>query len=154
MKALDLYFPKLSLDVEFDPILTELWPWEGSKLKLGKYSKWIFPSKSSLEKISKSEIWRPLFWNKNLNLLSEPWFLAHSDDQGQFWKAKNLRNLVKLFLKTFFWFNGLKKAKNNKRILQKQIHFEYFPSLSFGPSQGHNSVNTGSNSTSRTIFEN
>ena len=46
------------------------------------------------------------------------------------------------------------KAKNNKRILQKQIHFKHFPSLSFGPSQGHNSVNIGTKTTSRTIFGN
>ena len=32
---------------------------------------------------------------------------------------------------------------NNKRILQKQIHFEHFPSLSFGPSKGHISVDIG-----------
>ena len=31
------------------------------------------------------------------------------------------------------------KAKNNKRIFQKQIHFEHSPS--FGPAKGHNSVN-------------
>ena len=42
----------------------------------------------------------------------------------------------------------------SREDLEGKIHFEYFPSLSFGPSQGHNSVNTGSNSTSRTIFEN
>ena len=29
------------LDVVFVPILTELWPWEGQKLKLGKCSNWI-----------------------------------------------------------------------------------------------------------------
>ena len=29
----------LTLDVENDPVLTELWPCEGPKLKLGKYSK-------------------------------------------------------------------------------------------------------------------
>ena len=29
------------LDVEFNPILTELWPWEGPKLKPQKCSKWI-----------------------------------------------------------------------------------------------------------------
>ena len=32
---------------------------------------------------------------KNLNLLSEPYNLSYSDDQGQFWKAKNPRNMVK-----------------------------------------------------------
>ena len=29
------------LDGDFDPIFTELWHWEGPKLKLGKCSKWI-----------------------------------------------------------------------------------------------------------------
>ena len=55
-------------------------------------------------------------------------------------------------MKTIFSFNWQKKARNNQRIFQKQIHFEHFPSLSFGPSQGHNSVNIGSNSTSRDSF--
>ena len=36
--------------------------------------------------------------------------------------------------------------------LEGKIHFEHFPSLSFGPSQCHNSVNIGSNSTSRDSF--
>ena len=39
MKALDLKIPKMFLDVDFDPVLTELWPWEGKKLDLGKSSK-------------------------------------------------------------------------------------------------------------------
>ena len=34
MKALDLKIPKMFLDVDFDPVLTELWPWEGKKLNL------------------------------------------------------------------------------------------------------------------------
>ena len=38
--------------------------------------------------------------------------------------------------------------------LEGKIHFEHFPSLSFGPSLGHNSVNIGSNSTSRDSFGN
>ena len=36
--------------------------------------------------------------------------------------------------------------------LEGKIHFEHFPSLSFGPSQCHKSVNIGSNSTSRDSF--
>ena len=39
-------------------------------------------------------------------------------------------------------------------FLEGKIHFEHFQSLSFLPSQGHNSVNIGSKSTSRTIFGN
>ena len=35
--------------------------------------------------------------------------------------------------------------KNKKRFLQKQVHFEHFLSLSFGPCKGHNSVNIGLN---------
>ena len=33
MKALVLWIPKMSLGLRFDPILTELWPLEGPKLK-------------------------------------------------------------------------------------------------------------------------
>ena len=36
--------------------------------------------------------------------------------------------------------------------LEGKIHFENFLSLSFRPSQGHNSVNNGSNSASRDSF--
>ena len=36
--------------------------------------------------------------------------------------------------------------------LEGKIHFENFSSLSFRPSQGHNSVNNGSNSASRDSF--
>ena len=40
-----------------------------------------------------------------------------------------------------------------KIILEGKIHFEHFPSLSFFSSQGHNSFNIESKSTSRTISE-
>ena len=46
------------------------------------------------------------------------------------------------------------KSQEEQKNFTKQIHFGHFPSLSFEPSQGHNSVNIGSNSTSRTVFEN
>ena len=41
MKALFLSFPKMVLDIDFDPILTELWPLEWIKLNHGKCSKQI-----------------------------------------------------------------------------------------------------------------
>ena len=40
----------------------------------------------------------------------------------------------------------------SREDLEGKIHFGHFPSLSFGPSQCHNSVNIGSNSTSRDSF--
>ena len=36
------------------------------------------------------------FEKKKMNLLSEPYILSYSDDQGQFWKAKNLRTRVRV----------------------------------------------------------
>ena len=48
--------------------------------------------------------------------------------------------------------NFLTWRRIRREDLEGKIHFEHFPSLSFGPSQCHNSVNIGSNSTSRDSF--
>ena len=37
------------LEVDFGKKLTELWPWEEEKLRVGKWSKLIFPSKKTLK---------------------------------------------------------------------------------------------------------
>ena len=50
----------------------------------------IFLAKISGEKAQTTHKWRPLFWNKNLNLLSEPWIWSYFDEHKEFWKAKNL----------------------------------------------------------------
>ena len=50
--------------------------------------------------------------------------------------------------------NNRKKAVKNQKKLQKQINFGLFPSLSFLPSQSHNSINIRPKSTSRIIFGN
>ena len=44
--------------------------------------------------------------------------------------------------------------ENYHDFSEGKIHFEHFQRLSFFPSQGHNSINIGLKSTSRTIFGN
>ena len=42
--------------------------------------------------------------------------------QWVFWKAKNLRNIVKQFFKTILMIFIKNKEKNNKRIFQKKTY--------------------------------
>ena len=134
--------------------MTELWPWEGSKLKLGKCPKWICLCKlfSSSLLCSVSQIWKNVLKNCLTIFLR---FLAFQNCPWSSQCAKNHGSDSKF--KFLFQNKGLQISDLeifSREDLEGKIHFEYFPSLSFGPSQGHNSVNTGSNSTSRTIFEN
>ena len=142
------------LDVEYDPVLPELWPWEGPKLKLGKYSKWIcfckilllflaFLSPLNQKNVFKNYLTRFL---RFLAFQNCPWSSECAKNHGSDSKFKFLFQNKGLQISDLEIFS--------REDLEGKIHFEYFPSLSFGPSQGHNSVNTGSNSTSRTIFEN
>ena len=89
------------------------------------------------------------------------WICCQSHDflhilmiKDSFGKLRTWGSWSNNFGRLFFLFNWKKKAMKNKRILYKQIHFGHFPSLSFGPSHGHNSVNIGAKSTSRTSFVN
>ena len=72
---------------------------------------------------------------------------------------------VALAAVTAFLLSKLKVSERRERfekiILENyydfsegKIHFEHFQRLSFFPSQGHNSINIGLKSTSRTIFGN
>ena len=48
------------------------------------------------------------------------------------------RSFWSCFYRLFYDLINRTKPRTTKRILQKRIHFEHFPSSSLGPSQGHN----------------
>ena len=73
------------------------------------------------------------------------------------WNDSSKTPLDCSFLITRMQFRDISKKlfwRIIKIILEGKIHFERFPSLSCFPSQGHNSFNIESKSTSRTIFGN
>ena len=135
------------LDVVFVPILTELWPWEGPKLKLGKCSNWICFWKILLLflalffiKIIKIVLKNCLFiFLRSLAFQNYPWSSKYDKIHGSDSKFKFFFQNKGLHLWVVWAIFPL--------FLAKKI-------LSFGPSQGHNSVNIGTKITSRTIFGN
>ena len=60
------------------------------------------------------------FWNI-LEHENKAWILSYFDDQGYFWKAKNLRNIIKQFFKTIFMIFIKNKAKNKKEFFKNRF---------------------------------
>ena len=135
------------LDVVFVPILTELWPWEGPKLKIGKCSNWICLWKILL-------LFLALFFIKIIKIVLKNClfiFLRFLAFQNYPWSSKYDKihgsdSKFKFFFKTkafiYGWFEPF-----SPYFWQKKI-------LSFGPLQGYNSVNIGTKTASRIIFGN